>query len=279
VSEDKKASSTTHYTDEHSRVVKESSEMEIDITQKDRHLVLRNMLKHFLLRRVKSDVDTGLLPKINETVNCKLTASHAASYEQLKQQIKTNAKSAAAAKTKTKGKGKGKEKAKTTGSASAEGDAEDDRPAVSGNAMMEIRKEANSPLLRRNLYTQEKVGQMRDVVVAHLQQYVRKLQEEEEQEDKKDMEEAKLKKEQAKNKPQYTAFMQNMRPKLVEENPGMGNEGVMKLVGELWQQEKAKHDAAGSDTGDTNAEVDKNEADVGDCNSDDDLDEMTVPGE
>jgi hypothetical protein len=172
------------------------------------------------------------------------------------------AQSMAAKKAKAKGKGKakatpkgkGKGKASAGGSCSDEvrdgedgaGDCDDGGGGgggggalLSGNAMMEIRKEANSPLLRRQLYTEGTVDLLVGVAVAHLHEYSRELKTEVEEDLAREGAEKQAKKDEAKTKPVWAAFMQEVKPRVMEENEGMSNTEVMKLVGEMWREGKA----------------------------------------
>jgi hypothetical protein len=124
----------------------------------------RTVLLPFVLRRVKADVDTGLLEKQILVEECALGATHRAAYAEVEvwlAEAEAATKQAAAERLERGRKKPGSSKAKAKANQQAE------LPASSlNNRDMQLRKAANHPLLHRRLFDSAKLSQVASVLLS-----------------------------------------------------------------------------------------------------------------
>ena len=124
----------------------------------------RTVLLPFVLRRVKADVDTGLLEKQILVEECALGATHRAAYAEVEAwlaEAEAATKQAAAERLERGRKKPGSSKVKAKAKQQAE------LPASSlNNRDMQLRKAANHPLLHRRLFDSVKLSQVASVLLS-----------------------------------------------------------------------------------------------------------------
>lgn len=161
---------------------------EKDIYYKKKIEQAKGIMRPFILRRVKADVLKQLPKKIEEIIYCDMTKNQAKSYEELIAYYKKRKdallkeieakKEAAAAKVAAAEAAKGNKAAELlqeisdiAASCSHLGSRKDHKKVEknenedsSNNILMELRKTANHPLLRRVFYDDEKIKKMAKII-------------------------------------------------------------------------------------------------------------------
>lgn len=130
----------------------------------------KEIMKPFILRRLKENVLKQLPKKVIEVIHCDMTLRQGKEYKKLLESVKERkdrifAESQEATEAKKKNKKSNEEnKLEVAGFQSSNSNDKGAKENSASNVLMELRKAANHPLLRRILYNDERIDKMARLV-------------------------------------------------------------------------------------------------------------------